>query len=367
MLKVLYITNIPSPYRVLFFNELGKKCQLTVLYQKSSSSERNNKWHTKSENTYNAVFLKGITTGVDNALCPCVIKYLNNTYDTIIVCGISSPTEILAIEWCKLNNIPYYIEGDGAFAKSGNGLKEKIKRHLIRGAKGYFSTCSEHDKYYICYGAEPSKIFRYKFTSLLKSDILEALVSVEEKNHLRYKLGLKERQIVVAVGRFIYSKGFDVLINTAKYLNNEIGVYIIGDSIIKEYADLIRKNNITNVHFIGFKTKEELANYYKAADVFVLPTRQDVWGLVINEAMAYGLPVITTNKCNAGLELVKNGFNGFVVPVNDIIALKEAIQVCIEKQEEFARNSIAVIVDYTIENMVDDHMHIIDKCVSKSN
>ena len=64
--------------------------------------------------------------------------------------------------------------------------------------------------------------------------------------------------------------------------------------------DEARENDLTNVHFVGFKTKEQLEDYYRAADLFVLPTREDIWGLVVAEAMAYGLGVITTNRCNAG-------------------------------------------------------------------
>ena len=48
-----------------------------------------------------------------------------------------------------------------------------------------------------------------------------------------------------------------------------------------------------------------------------MPTREDIWGLVINEAMAYGLPIITTDNCLAGLELIKNEENGYIIPVNN--------------------------------------------------
>ena len=76
--------------------------------------------------------------------------------------------------------------------------------------------------------------------------------------------------------------------------------------------------NLNNVHFIDFKNKDTLKEYYHVADVFVLPTREDIWGLVINEALAYGLPVITTDKCMAGLEMIENGKNGYIIPVNDV-------------------------------------------------
>lgn len=198
-IKVLFLTNVPSPYRVHFFNELGTKCNLTVLYQKRKSSERNNKWVAKSHDIYKSVFLKGKNTGVDNAFCPEVIKYLNKSYDAIIICGIASPTEILAIEWCKLRKIPYYLEGDGAFVKSGNSIKEKLKRHLISGGSLFFSTCKEHDKYYKHYGANSSKIVRYHFSSLLKKDILNETVCENEKCELREELGIREEKIVLTV------------------------------------------------------------------------------------------------------------------------------------------------------------------------
>ena len=150
-LKILFLTNVPSPYRVDFFGELGKRCDLTVLYQKESSSERDKKWISESKNTYKSVFLKGINTGVDNSFCPSVIKYLNNTFDAIIICGNASPTEMFAIQWCILKKIPYCLEGDGAFLNKGNKLKDKIKKHLISNACLFFSSCKELDKYYINY------------------------------------------------------------------------------------------------------------------------------------------------------------------------------------------------------------------------
>ena len=64
------------------------------------------------------------------------------------------------------------------------------------------------------------------------------------------------------------------------------------------------------------------------------PTREDIWGLVINEALAAGLPVITTNRCGAGLELIKNNENGFLVNVEDIDELYEKILNNVPKQNK---------------------------------
>lgn len=360
-LKILFLTNLPSPYRVQFFNELGRKCDLTVLYQRNSSSERNSKWIAKSENTYKIIFLKGKNTGVDNAFCPRVIRYLNKSYDAIIICGNASPTEILAIEWCRLRKIPYCLEGDGAFINLGNGFKEKLKRHLISGGSLFFSTCKEHDKYYIHYGAESSRVVRYRFSSLLSNDILSKPLSIEEKICIRNELGIKEDKMVLAVGQFIYRKGFDVLLKATQLLDRDIAVYIVGDNPTKEYLDFRTEKSLKNVHFEGFKTKEELKRYYKAADVFVLPTREDIWGLVVNEAMACGLPVITTDKCNAGLELIENNINGFVVGVDDPYTLAAKISCAVLNSKYMGKNSLLKINDYCIESMASDHIRILQE------
>lgn len=364
-LKILFLTNVPSPYRVLFFNELGKMCDLTVLYQKSESSERNSKWIAISENTYKSVFMEGKSTGVDNAFCPSVIKYIKRNYNAIIICGNASPTEILAIEWCKLRHIPYCIEGDGAFVKKRNGFKDLIKKHLISGGSLFFSTCAEHDKYYIHYGANCEKIKRYKFSSLLKKDILENVISDEVKHKIRHSLGIREETMILAVGQFIHRKGFDVLLKAANKLSKDIGIYIVGDKPTEEYLNIVEENSLNNVHFEGFKTKEELKKYYMASDLFVLPTREDIWGLVINEAMAYGLPIITTDRCNAGLELVQNGRNGFIVKTESPDELAARITCVINNSADMGSNALETIQDYCIEKMAEDHIKILQEYVNE--
>lgn len=126
--------------------------------------------------------------------------------------------------------------------------------------------------------------------------------------------------------------------------------------------------DLTNVHFINFKSKDELIKYYKASDLFVLPTRGDVWGLVINEAMAHGLPVITTDQCVAGIELIKNDENGFIIPVNDSGMLKRRIVEILENEqnaEKMSRENLKKIKGYTIEKMAVKHINIFKSIVNK--
>ena len=112
------------------------------------------------------------------------------------------------------------------------------------------------------------------------------------------------------------------------------------------------------VHFIGFKTKKELAVYYKAADVFCLPTKSDVWGLVINEAMSYGLPVVTTDMCIAGLTLLTPEQ---VAKVDNVEELAEKICNLLDNENGLGQRNYKLIQDYTNETMAAEHMRILEK------
>ena len=364
-LKVLFLTNLPSPYRVEFFNELSKYVDLTVLYQRKSSSERDKNWKNVALNTYNVVFLPGIQIGVDSAFCPCVIKYLKkNKFDKIVICGVNSPTSILAIFWCKLLSIKYYIEIDGGFAKSGKGIRERLKHLVISNAYGYFSTSVSGDDYLVTYGADREKIYRYPFTSISKKDLVDNMPSFEEKNFHRKNLGIEESKIVLSVGRFTYNagygKGYDLLLKIAEHLT-DIGFYIIGDNPTPEFLEIKKNKNLNNVHYIGFKTKSELSCYYRASDIFVLLSRGDVWGLVINEAMSNGLPVISTDKVIAALEMITDGYNGYIVPVNNSeIPAKRILDLFSDNslRLSMSNNAVKVASEYTIEKSCESHLSI---------
>lgn len=96
-----------------------------------------------------------------------------------------------------------------------------------------------------------------------------------------------------------------------------------------------------------------------AADLFVFPTREDIWGLVVNEALSYGLPVITTNKCLAGVELIEHGENGYIISTNNVKDLSKYINCFFSKETNrvrFVKNSLKIIEEYTIEKMVEKHL-----------
>lgn len=364
-MKVLYLTNLPSPYRVDFFNELGKLCDLTVIYERESASNRNSKWLGSRGKTYNEVFLKSLKIGDESSICPTIFKWIRaDYYDQIIIGGYSTPTSMLAIEYLKITGKNFILNSDGGFVKDDNKLKKLIKTHFISSAKYYLSTSKMTSDYLIHYGAKKECIFQYPFTSIVESDILTEMISINKKTEIKKALNIEDEFVILSIGQFIYRKGFDVLINAASQLNEKVGVYIIGGQPIEEYKRIIQENNIRNIHFVDFQTKSNIAKYYMAADVFVLPTREDIWGLVINEAMAYGLPVITTNKCIAGVSMIRNGENGYVVDINKPQELASSINRIYNNPEkcfEMGNFNLRLIKNYTIEAMARRHFEILSK------
>lgn len=360
--KILILTNVPVPYRVDFFNEIGKECDLEVLFEQSAveQTHRSSNWFDGKFENFQASFLyeDGERKKVSK-VTPYLKKNRNNV---IVIMGYSLPTEIYAIFWLRLHKIPFILSCDGGFIKYNNDKKRFLKKLLVSSAKAYLSTGQATDDFLIYYGAKKEEIYRIPFTTLFERDMPRRITTEDEKKQLRRELGILESNVIVSVGQFIYRKGYDVLIDSCSKLEKNVGIYIIGSEPTEEYLKMKSVRGLNNLHFVGFKKKEELSKYYKSADLFVLPTREDIWGLVINEALAYGLPVVTTQRCIAGLELVDDK-NGRIVPINDSDSLAAAIEDVLadkEKIKEMQSVSLQRIDGYTIENMALTHMRIFD-------
>lgn len=365
MMKVLFLTNIPSPYRVNFFNELGKRCELTVLFERKGYVTRDRSWLDYEFKTFRGIISKGMEIGRYEKISTDIFRVIRKgAYDHIIVGNAAGITGVLAIAWMRMRKIPYAVEGDGGYAGSGRGVKERIKKYTIERAQLCFSTSGVHDEYYMRYGASEDRLRRYPFTSLREKDILRELPAEEEKSALKKSLGIMEKHCIISVGSYIHRKGMDILIRACEGLPEEWGLYIVGGTPTQEYLDLKAEMHLQQLHFVGFQSPESLKKYYLSADIFTLATREDIWGLVINEAMAGGLPVITTDKCVAGAELVEDGVNGYITAAEDVEGLRERLQALMEDGElrrRMALASLKKIGQYTFENMAEVHIEIMEE------
>ncbi|MCR4588359.1 MAG: glycosyltransferase family 4 protein [Lachnospiraceae bacterium] len=374
-MNVLFLTNVPSPYRVAFFKELAKTCELTVLYESDIATDRDDSWlDTGAAGGYQSIFLKSRFRLSSSAFCPEVIHYLDPTkYDVIVVGVYSTPTGMYAIRYLKKHRIPYLINCDGGMPGETRGAKAALKRYFLSGAEGYLSTGALCDAYLTCYGAAAQRIHRYPFTSIDEADLAEEPYAEDQKKALRKELGLPEEgTLLLSVGQFIPRKGYDLLIEAAGMLaewqsEQKIHYCIIGGEILPEYREQMERLKISCMEFLPFMDKDTLKKYYRAADLFVLPTREDIWGLVINEAMAAGLPVLTTSACVAGMEMLPEK-NRDIIPPEDAEALAEAMEGFLEQKdgwESAGASNLEIAKKYTIQAMARVHNEIFEEICSK--
>ncbi len=360
-MKVLYLTTVPTPYKVAFFEELGKLCDLTVLFENKQVSYREKSWMVNDFHNFTAIFLRGFNIKDKKISVEAIRIIKNRNYDRVIIGCYSTITQMIAQKYMIDHKIPFIHSSDGGMIKEDSALQKKLKSYFIKNASAWLGTGKVTTEYLEHYGAYENKIITYPFTSIYERYILPVPDSMVVKRQFRNQLKMYEDKIVLSVGQLIHRKGIDILIKAASQLNNT-GIYIIGGTPSDEYVELKRKYNANNIHFIGFKDKNELSKYYRAADVFVLPTREDIWGLVVNEAMSYGIPVVTTNKCVAGMEMVEQGVTGSIVEVENVNQLVEAVRYWLENGSIESNNaSLDKARQYTIEKMAAVHYEILRK------
>ena len=208
MNRVLFITNLPTPYRIDFYRELGKLCDLTVVIEARRSKDLHFNWNDNDIGTFKLHYLNdGLLNEkkVNWNVLPFLTK---DKFDVIVISTYHTYTGMLCLAYLKASGIPYVFETDGGMiADAESSAKKWFKTNLIRGAKAYFSPSIGSDDYLSYYGAKRDCIHRYPFSSLSNSDILHHTLAEEEKLAIRKKLGIKEKSVILAVGQFIHRKG----------------------------------------------------------------------------------------------------------------------------------------------------------------
>lgn len=357
-MKVLLTTNCPTPYINGFADELGKLCDLTLVYEMKLAKNRDSSWLMKKEQSwhFNLIFLNGLRFGQEMALSFKIKKIIKNGgFDRIIIANPTSPTGIVAELYCRRHNIPFIIQSEGGFQGSGKGIKERFKRYIMEKATMYLTGMGGDNDYFLMYGATKDKLKPYKFASQYAKDVLSKPVSISDKIKLRSKIGLKDNKTILYAGQFIKRKGIDILLKAFKGIDDKYQLLLVGAALPLEYKKIIVDLDIKNVVVIDkFLSKEELSEFFKASDLFVMMTREDTWGLVINESMNYGLPVVTTTSCIAGLCLIEDGINGYLVESQDHMTARQRIEEILENdklREKMAYSNIAKANGHTFENM----------------
>lgn len=327
-MKIVILTNIPSPYRVDFFHYLQSTYtdyEFHIIYSAASLSDR--AWSVDEDKLLNSYFLTSKTLTLKGEMDAKHIHFTINTGQILssicpdLIIGSEYNFTILqSIIWAKFHNTPYISWTDGTlFAERNINHLQKLARHyVIKKAKAFIASSSRSKDAQIAYGADPQKIF----ISSLTVDINQYLYKRETYGH--YEL--------LYVGSLSERKGLDLLFRALPYLKNQYHLTLVGTGEKEtELLTLAKDLGIsTHITFAGYLEGTALKNLYRSHDIFVLPTREDCFGLVILEAMCASMPVICSCYADGAYDLIQNGQSGLIADPYQPEAFSAAIDSLLE-------------------------------------
>ena len=363
--KAIILTEIISPYRIPPFNYLAEDedIDLTVFFFAETESRRS--WLVEKQKIqFNYQVLWGLQLGKSYQsapvfLNPDVIYQLWKQQPDVIICGgWHHFTHWLAFVYARMTKTPLQIWSESTLKdeRSSSNIKHKLKAWIVNQADGYIVPGNAQKNYLVNLKAREDRI--YIASNAVDSDFFtsQAQYYRQQKAVWKEKLGINGC-VILYVGRLIDEKGIPELLEAFTKLsgNKQVTLVIVGNgSQATEYHSYTQQLKLDNVVFAGFQTQSALPQYYGIADIFVFPTKSDPWGLVLNEAMAAGLPIVCSDAAGAAPDLVVNGKNGYLVPVGDVEKLSEALQILVEDEslrEKMGLHSSEIIADYTPQKM----------------
>lgn len=370
MYRLAIVTSHPIQYQAPFFGEISKKSDvdLTVYFRKKIGIEKpfhdkgfglNLKWDIPLLEGYKYEF-------VGNWLY--FIRKLNKKKpDAIILYGWNHFFNIFLLLFVsKIISIPVFLYGENPLSHEFRKRKilifmKKIwLSFLFSKTKLFLYIGKENKKFYKFYGVPENKLFFMPYAVDNRRFIKEYKLLNGERNSFRSNLKISEKELVIMfAGKLIEKKRpLDLLevFELLSFKNSALSfsLVFVGDGELKpKLEDYVEKKNIKNVHFVGFQNQAKISSYYAIADIFVLPSGiSETWGLVVNEAMCFELPVIISDMVGCGSDLVHNGENGFIFPVGNKKALVLSLESLLtdsEKRKKFGQKSAEIIKKYSFE------------------
>ena len=336
MKRLVILTEIIAPYRIPVFNTLADRedVDLHVIFL-SETDHSMRKWRVYAEEihfSYEVLPSWRRRLGKYNILVnQSVTSALERARPEVMVCGgYNYLASWQAQRWANRNRVPFLLwcESTASDQRRGHVLVESLKEKFLGRCDGFVVPGQSALEYV----RQMERASRRVFVAPNAVDV--NLFSMGERKaqaraeQLRGELGLPLRYFLF-VGRLVEAKGvFDLLEaygDLSAELRAEVGLVLAGDGPQRaDFESVARSIFPGTVHFAGFVHRDELASYYGLAECFVLPTHTDPWGLVVNEAMACGLPVICTQVAGCAADLVRG--NGRTVAARDVQQLAMAMQ-----------------------------------------
>lgn len=363
--KTLLISTIPSPVVIEKYNVLNKKFNNNIVVFFQTKTDINRNWKNFPETTFQCEYLKNKPfrlVGKDvfsfniNPDFPKKLKQLNP--DHIIIIGWDSFASYYAVWWGKKHKKRVTLwSGSTSYETSWRRtLTKPLVKWLIKRCNDFISYGTRSSEYLAFLGADKNKIQPFYNTVDVNYFQGKIQMSKQKINEIKASLGINTKHILMFNGQLIERKGiFELLEGFRLYKknNSDISLLIVGTGKEEEkIKSIIQKHKISDIYFTGFVQYEKLPKYYVISDVFILPSHEEVWGLVINEAMACGLPVISNIAVGATADLIQHGKNGYIMQKCSGMEIKKAIEYIVKNNLIEKNNSKEIIKDYTLENNI---------------
>ncbi len=309
--RIALLTEIPAPFRIPLFNALAERAQLLVLFLARADPRRPHYEHHEDEWRFDHRFLRGRDARLGDrwiVLNRGVLPALRAFRPSAVgVGGWNQPAFWQALAYGKTVRVPLivWIESTARDARSEALPLELTKRGFVRGAAGAFVPGRASADYARTLGIADERI----------------VVAPNAVDNAFFARALREQHAgcrFLYVGRHDPEKGLDVLLDAFAEVPGELVLAGTGSE-----ADSLRARAQERVRFLGPVLRDDLPALYGSVDVFVLPSRSEQWGMVLNEAAAAGLALVATEAAGAAYELVDDELR---VPVGDAAALAAAMR-----------------------------------------
>lgn len=299
-MKVFIISIVPSPYQRDLFKALSHKVDLSVFYLEPESPD--SPWPRKSLADYESI-LPGTYFSFRG------MRFLMNWRipdlkgaDFVILNGYVG----FVFQWLLRNrptSYKYFFWGERMSGQT-KSIKGKVQQWLT----GPLKNCSA----IVGIGSKAATEYRTRFPSLAVFNI-PYYCDLAPFQQLPLKKELKTINLLFC-GQMIYRKGLDVLFKAFDLLSGQydVALHLVGrEAELNDWLALASDESKRRIIYHGFQAPEKLPEFFSEAHVFILPSRYDGWGVVVNQALGAGLPVICSDQVGAGLDLIEEGRNGF--------------------------------------------------------
>jgi len=353
--RVLLVHNIMAPYRFPLFKALANHPEIDLTVWFMSRSAKNRMWtQTQLELGFNYevlpsielnYFSRDLFTYIVNYTFPW--RYGKERFDVLISAGWLDFASQAGFLTSKLLGRPFVLWSEStAYEPSWRrSLALPLVRTMVGGASACIAIGTRSKEYLISLGARNQDVFTAYST--VDVDMFARVSAAARPNRIQHRneLNIHRGRVLLYCGQFIERKGVNYLLEAFALIKRQyedVALVLVGYGPARaELSQMAAALGLTDVHILDHVEVAEMPKMYALADLFVLPSLEETWGLVLNEAMACGLPVITTDRVGASIDLVRDGENGFVVPAGDPASLAERTLCILRDDALMARFSSA--------------------------